>query len=159
MRFLRQAVQPEVLPGLAHEAAQAPLQDVQPNVQTEKRSKATLGTGARAGAVSVQHLRVQEQQQVDVEGPFHQETHQQFRLLLRCLREAVQDKERHGAAREADAQQRTSYNLHCLRPCLQERTFLEGSHEVQTLQACVRVQFVQTLHDDPEEPGTASAVA
>lgn len=132
---MRQTFQPESHHDKTHEPAQVPVPNLPPELQSKARTEAPYHERSRAPPVSLQHLRVQEQQQVHPEGSLHTEAHQRLPAFLHGLQEAVQNQERSEAAHESGAQRRAAHHLQHLRTRLQERARHQGAHEVPTLQA------------------------
>lgn len=81
----------------------------------------------------MQRVQVQEQQQGYPEESLHSAAHEQLRLRVRHVRQAVQDKEGPESPREAESQRSSADRVRRLRSLQQEPSRPQGSYEVQAL--------------------------
>lgn len=83
-----------------------------------------------AADVRVQRVQVQEQQQRHPEESLHSAAHEQLRLRVRYVRQAVQNKEGPESPREAEPQRSSADRVRRLRSLQQESSRSQGSHEI-----------------------------
>lgn len=77
VQHMRQTLQSKIEYNNTHEEeAQVPVSDLLSDLQSETRTEAARCEGPRAAPLSLQYLRVQEQQQVHAEGPLYTKAHQ-----------------------------------------------------------------------------------
>lgn len=159
VRSLSPQVLEEEQPRRAPEAAQAQVHRLLEDLQPPALPDLPRREEPSAADVRVQRVQVQEQQQGHPEESLHSAAHEQLRLRVRHVRQAVQDKEGPEPPREAESQRGTADRVRRLRPLQQEPPRPQGSHEVQALQTGIRLPDMSTGHDDPRELGAASHVA
>lgn len=159
VRPLSAQVPQEEQSGRALEEAQAQVSRLPEDFQASPLPGLPRGEDPSTPGVRLQRMRVQEQQQRYPEEPLHPSAHEQLRFLLRHVRQAIQDKESVEPSREAEPQRRTSDSVRRVRPLQQESPRFEGPHEVQALQARVRMSNLQKRDDHPGESGATFDLA